>query len=96
MESVLPFSSVKMFTLMNCLFCSSQTCLLNMTDLAIPMIFCMESSTDVINNGQMVSNTVCVCVCVCVCLYVYVGTLVMGHNDFHRLRKYNCDTAEWL
>ncbi|XP_036940763.1 gamma-interferon-inducible lysosomal thiol reductase isoform X3 [Acanthopagrus latus] len=30
-----------------------ETCLLNMTDLAIPMIFCMESSTDVINNGQM-------------------------------------------
>ncbi|KAM8728821.1 gamma-interferon-inducible lysosomal thiol reductase-like [Acanthopagrus schlegelii] len=30
-----------------------ETCLLNMTDLAIPIIFCMESSTDVINNGQM-------------------------------------------
>lgn len=47
-----------------------QTCLLNMTNMAFPIIFCMESSTDVLGSVESV-RTVCVSVYVhafrCVC-----------------------------
>lgn len=39
------------------LLSSSQTCLLNMTDYAFPIIFCMESSSDVIKSAKNVRNS---------------------------------------
>lgn len=59
MESLLSCSSVPMI---NRLPLSSQTCLLNMTDAAKHIIYCMESSSDVIKAAQSVSKCVCVSV----------------------------------
>lgn len=36
--------------------CSSKTCLLNMTKSAFPVIFCMESSNNVIKSAKAVCN----------------------------------------
>lgn len=60
--------------MINGLLCSSQTCLLNMTVMAFPIIFCMESSSDVIQAAKSVRSSVCVHMLVCVsfgrCCYV--------------------------
>lgn len=52
---------VSRVTVINGLLRSSQTCLLNMTDMAFPIIFCMESSSDVITGAKQVSYNMFVC-----------------------------------
>ncbi|KAG7214588.1 hypothetical protein INR49_010479 [Caranx melampygus] len=58
-----------------CLGNMIETCIMNMTRFAFPIIFCMESSSDVIKSAKSV-RFVCVCACTCACAPVCLSVCV--------------------